>query len=81
LLKSTTNVKNTLGQGSNPDFSSGGCSDKRVHNPSLLFVLLLAESLIKIIERGNVDEIKQELTPKAMAKCGRNALLVAMEVC
>ncbi|XP_020616196.1 pheromone-processing carboxypeptidase KEX1-like isoform X2 [Orbicella faveolata] len=39
------------------------------------------ESLIKIIERGNVDEIKQELTPKAMAKCGRNALLVAMEVC
>ncbi|XP_020608563.1 RNA polymerase-associated protein LEO1-like isoform X2 [Orbicella faveolata] len=39
------------------------------------------ENLIKIIERGNIDEITQELTPKAMAKCGRNALLVAMEVC
>ena len=73
--KTTTDTRNKLRQGSDPwDFSSVGC------NPPLLLVLLLAENLIKIIERGNIDEISQELTPKALAKCGRNALLVAMEV-
>lgn len=72
--KSTTDTRNKLRRGSDPDFSSVGC------NPSFFLVLLLAENLIKIIERGNIDEISQELTPKALAKCGRNALLVAMEV-
>ena len=50
-------------------------------NQSLLFVLLFAENLIKIIKKGNIDEIADEVTPKALAKSGRNALLVAMEVC
>lgn len=74
-LKTTTDTKNKLSQGSSPDFSSRGC------NPSLLLVFLLAESLIEIIEGGNIEEITKELTPKAMAKCGRNALFAAMEVC
>ena len=73
--KTTTDTKNKLSQGSNPDFSSREC------NPSLLFVFLLAENLIEIIERGNIDEITEELTPKAMANCGTNALFAAMEVC
>ena len=73
--KTTTDTRNKLSQDSNPDFSSGRCK------PSLLFVLLVAENLIEIIDRGNIDEITQELTPKAMAKCGRNALFAAMEVC
>lgn len=65
-------------QVSNPDLSSGG---SRALNQSLLFVLLFAENLIKIIEKGDIDEIADEVTPKAMAQSGRNALLVAMEVC
>jgi len=52
-----------------------------VFNLTLFFVLLFAENLIKILERGNIDEVTQQLTPKAMAKCGRNALLVAMKAC
>ncbi len=43
-------------------------------------LFMFVETLIKIIEEGNIDEITREVTPKALANSGRNALLVAMEV-
>lgn len=41
---------------------------------------MFVENLIQIIEEGNIDEITHDVTPKALTKSGRNALLVAMEV-
>ena len=37
-------------------------------------------SLRKTIEEGDVDDIADKLTPRALTKCNTNALLMAMEV-
>jgi len=37
-------------------------------------------SLRKTIKRGDIDEISSKLTPRALTKCNKNALLMAMEV-
>ena len=74
--KTTTDTRNKLSQGSNPNFSSG------TFNISFLFVFLLADYLITMIKVFGIEEITQKLTPEAMANCAdKNALLVAMEVC
>ena len=74
--KTTTDTRNKLSQGLNPNFSSGR------FNLSLLFVLLLAGNLIDIIDIRDIESITQIVTPIAMANCAdKNALLVAMGVC
>ncbi len=38
------------------------------------------ESLRKTLDEGDVDDINEKLSPKALTKCDTNALLMAMEV-
>ena len=42
--------------------------------------LAFEESLRRTLDEGDVDDINEKLSPKALTKCDTNALLMAMEV-
>ena len=46
----------------------------------LICLVEFERSLRKTLQEGDVDDITDTLTPRALSKCSTNALLMAMEV-
>lgn len=52
----------------------------QVHFKFFSLSLSFPDTLMNAIKKGNIDDITEKLTPKALTKCKNNALLTAMEV-